>query len=447
MDAINQTVGGILQHLRSHNEPFVLHKGKQPQWNDEALHSSAYQNNAELYALMGVAKGVLPQGRDRILFQVLRTSRIGMTPEIRHTLDRITNLLLSVLHPDKVLTVFLALRRVRANHKHTAKAILNYILNHPDLEDMANCRRRTLEDCLSHAMGKNVARACAKMLSNPAVADQQYLRRHLLRFARDPEKVKTIFPVLYKQGTRQTGSGQYKLAHTQFLEKFDRQEERPKTITPTNRGDISATLIHLYRGGISAELQQALERYVEDAAKKLPRFHGKLALVLDASASTKGYGDREYCGISQSVAFQLVLEKCCPNLQIFAVGNSGQIPIPKGNTDIALALLDALETQPDLVAIVSDGYENIYPGDLARLVATLPQLGIHTPVVFCHSKFTGSDDLTLRRPATNLPQLEFWHQDDFEDLLISILSMTNQNQSEIGLREFLLKKLDLVISH
>jgi hypothetical protein len=309
---------------------------------------------------------------------------------------------------------------------------------------MANCRRPTLVDCLEHALGKNVARACAKMLSEEATADAAYLRRNLLRFVRGTQQVKSNLSLLYQQGTRQTGNSQYQLAHQQYTEKFEQRQERPKTITATNRGDISATLVHLYRGGNSPDLQRALDGYVEEAARELPRFEGKLALVLDASASTRSYGEREYCALSQAIALQRVLEKRCANLQVHTVGGSGNPPMPEGNTDLATALLDALEGEPDVVAIATDGYENVYPGDLARVVESLPGAGIQTPVVFCHSKFTGSDDLTLRRSAQNLPQLEFWHQDDFEDVLLSLFLMANGKGASNCLREFLLEKLTKV---
>ncbi|MBD2741540.1 hypothetical protein [Coleofasciculus sp. FACHB-1120] len=223
----------------------------------------------------------------------------------------------------------------------------------------------------------------------------------------------------------------------------------PIGITATNRGDISATLVHLYRRGKSPELMSALQHYVEQAAVNLPKFSGQVALVLDASASTRSYGDREYCSLAQSVALKLVLEKCCANLKVHTLGGVGELPMPEGYTDLAGALLDALEDSPDLVAIVSDGYENMYPGDLERVVATLPQLGIHTPIVFCHSKFTALDDLELRRPAANLLQREFWHQDDFEDLLNSLfaialprsLRIAGAKQTEASLQEFLRQKL------
>ncbi len=442
MDTSQPTLTNFLQHLRTENKPFILRRDiAPPEWSDEALHRSNYDQNPELYALLGVAKTIQPWQRVRILFQLLQRSRASISNEIRCTLERVTDLLLAILHPDQVLTVFLALRRVRANHKHTTKAILKYILNHPQLEDMALHRRPAVVDTIEHALGKDVARACAKMLCE-SVVDETYLRRHLLRFAQNPQRVRAIVPFLYRQeAASATSEDDYTAFHKQYTEKLEQHQERPKTITATNRGDIAATLVHLYRGGSSAQLQQALDGYVADAARQLPRFEGKMALVLDASASTRSYGDREYCALAQSVALQMVLQQCCPNLQVHTMGGSGYLPMPEGNTDLAVAVLDALESEPDLVAVVSDGYENVYPGDLERVVDALPRAGVQTPVVFCHSKFTNLDDLTLRRPAQNLPQLEFWHQDDFEELLLSLFLMATGSGGEECLREFLLDKL------
>lgn len=448
MDASNPTLASFLTNLRTQNEPFILrYNGKPPQWSDEALHREVYNRNPELYALLAIAESVQPWQRVRILFQLLQRSRKGMAKEVRQTCDRVTDFLLAILHPDRVLTVFLALRRVRANHKHTSRAILKYVLNHPEFEDMALRRRPAVVDSLEHALGKNVARGSISMLSEQTV-EEPYLRRHMLKFAGDRTQATTILPFLYRAplGTGivpAVGEVKYAQVHTKYSELLETKKDLPKTITATNRGDIAATLVHLYRGGVSTELQQALNRYVEDAATKLPKFNGKLALVLDASASTKGYGEREYCCIAQSLALQMVLQKCA-NCKVYNVGGSGQFPMPEGHTDLAGAMLDALESKPDLVAIISDGYENVYAGDLQRVAATLHKAGINTPVVFCHSKFTSQDDLELRRPAGNLPQLEFWHQNDFEDLLMSLFSTVRGNESEASWQEFLLRKLSKV---
>lgn len=442
MDSNQPTLNNFLQHLRTENKPFILRRDlAPPQWSDEVFHRYNYDQNPELYALLGVAETVQPWQRVRILFQLLQRYRATISYEVRCNFERVTDLLLAVLHPDQVLTVFLALRRVRANHKHTSRAILNYIFNHPYLEDLVLQRRPAVVDAIEHALGKDVARACAKTICE-SVGDEIYLHRNLLRFAQNPQRVRAIVPFLYRQQAAVTTSVEaYTTVHKQYTDKLEQKHERPKTITATNRGEIAATLVHLYRGGASVELQQALDGYVDASARQLPKFNGKMALVLDVSASTRSYGEREFCTLAQSVALQMVLQRCT-NLHVQTVGGSGTLPMPEGNTDLAIAVLDALETEPDLVAIISDGYENIYPGDLERVVKALPGAGIKIPVVFCHSKFTNQDDLSLRRPA-QIPQLEFWHQDDFEDVLLSLF-LTASAGGEECLREFLLEKLSSV---
>ena len=161
-----------------------------PEWDDEALHQQAYNYNPELYALFSVIETVTPEQRLRILFQLLKASRKGFSHNLRLTLGSTTNFLLTILHPDEILTVFLALKRVRANHKHTTRAILKYIFEHPQSLDMLVCRRPAVVDCLEHALGKNVARACAKIVS--INRDETYLSQNLLRFVNDRERVKTI---------------------------------------------------------------------------------------------------------------------------------------------------------------------------------------------------------------------------------------------------------------
>lgn len=104
------------------------------------------------------------------------------------------------------------------------------------------------------------------------------------------------------------------------------------------------------------------------------------------------------------------------------VGGSGGRP--GGATDLATGVLDALSgpVAPDVVAVASDGYENVHPGDLAWVTDALPGAGVRTPVVLCQATFGHADDLSLRRPAPRLPQRTFWHTDDLAPLVLWLLS-------------------------
>jgi hypothetical protein len=197
-------------------------------------------------------------------------------------------------------------------------------------------------------------------------------------------------------------------------------DELPKTVTATNRGDVAATLVHIYQGGASALLSRGLADYVERAASRLPCFDGSIALVVDASASTLGYGERKYCCISQSWALRLVLAKRCAKLSVHLAGGRGDPPEPDGATDLVTPLFDALASGPDVVAIVTDGYENRLAGELGRVIAALPGAGVTTPVVIVNSKFTHKDDLTLRVPAPDAPAIDMWHEHDFGAVLATL---------------------------
>jgi hypothetical protein len=438
---VNQQPGTALdfvQQLRTAAEPFVVRRGDAGRpLSDRDGHEAAFRRDPELYALAAAAERVPPAQRARVLFQLLAQSWAGLAPDVRHTLGQVAAWLPTTLPPDQVLAVFLALRRARANHKHTRRVVVRYLLNHPDLERLAARRRPALRDCLEHALGKNVARACARWLGEPE-ANPAYVQRHLLRFATDPARAVPVVRFLFRQAACPAARGG---AGELAAQDAEGAPERPKTVTATNRGDIAATLVHMYRGGSNPELREALQRYVDEQAAVLPHFDGRVALVLDASGSTLGYGEREYCCVSQSQALRLVLERCCAALRVYPVGGSGEPPRPEGPTDLATAVLDALDGDPDVVAVVSDGYENVYAGDLARVTATLPALGVTTPVVFCHSKFTDKDDLDFRRPAPGLPELEFWHQDEFAEVLGALFARARGDQGERFLRGHLRQRL------
>lgn len=326
------------------------------------------------------------------------------------------------LPPAHVITVMLALRRLRANHKHTTRAVLRFVLEHPRADSLIAARRPALADCFEHALGKATARGCARRIAEGDTGSE-YLRRQLLRFLAYPAAAPPRVRALYAVDAGPGGGDRPDLEPALALEV---SAERPAIVTTENRGDIAATLVRLYQGGPAGYLHQALESHLAAATAGLPRMHGRLTLVLDTSVSMRGHGDREWAAASQAEALRLVLGRVCDTLTVIEVGGGAAAAgrsgpptarIPHGATDLATGLLDALETAPDLVAIVSDGYENVLPGDLARVTATLRHIRFRTPVVFCQALFTGGDDVALRSPDPALPRRAFWRQDDFADLL------------------------------
>ncbi|RFS82323.1 VWA domain-containing protein [Actinomadura spongiicola] len=429
----------FLAHLQTHDTPLTLPRGGALRWDDADLHRAVHARDAEEYALLGLAPGARPWQRARVLLQILAASQAGLDERARAVPARavparavparVVRVLTLGLPPAHVITVLLALRRLRANHKHTTRAVLRFVLEHPHADALIAARRPALLDCFEHALGTTTARGCARRIDAGDTASD-YLRRRLLRFLTAPTaaasaRVRALYTPDPANNPAHDPAAPAAVpasvdGHaTTVLDRpvlpVDTPRPHPPTVTVTDRGDIAATLVHLYRDGPTEDLYVALCRHVGAAAAAFPRFEGTLALVLDASASMRGHGDREWAPLSQAAALRMVLSQVCARLEVIEVG--GDERAPRGATDLATGVLDALGTDPDLVAVVSDGYENLFPGDLARVVAALPRAGVTTPVVFCHVMFTGGDDLRLRRPAPSLPQRGFWHQDDFAELL------------------------------
>jgi hypothetical protein len=430
----------LIAHMETVDEPLLVRRTGVLVWGDEQLHAAGYVHDPSGYALLALAPGVRAWQRARVLLQVLSVSWAALDPEARAMLNRVVRVLVLGLPATHVATVLLALRHRRANHKHVTRAALRLLTEHPQADELLGTHRRVLLAVVEHALGKATARGAARVLIEGGVAEQGArpdLHRRLLRFAPDDAVAMARVRALY-----QGFAGQAPEAAVADLVDLDLGGARPGTVTATNRGDVAATLVHLYRGGPAADLESALDGYVDAAAARMASYPGTLGVVLDQSASMRGYGDREWALYSQAVALRMVLQRRCAELVVIPVGGDGDRPC--GATDLAAGVLHAVAHGPDLVALVSDGYENVYPGDLARVVAALPRAGITTPVVFCHSTFGHSDDLALRRPAPGLPQRAFWHEEDFAPLMVWLLAHTRSTNAEGALKDALMQRLAAV---
>jgi len=387
--------------------------GKRAAFEDAILdeHVRAHEADPELYALSAIADGATTAQQSRVLVTLLG-SRRDVPDAARVAADRVVAQLLAQLPADDVIAVFLALRKRRENHKHTSRAMLRWVFDHPRVP-FAN-RRAALVDIVEHALGRDVARACMKHVVTRSDAGDLYVAQTLHRLAGGDRKL--VEDRLLALATNATPPA----IEVAAAAEVEPPPELPKTVTATNRGDVAATLVHIYRGGDSPALRRGLTDFVDRAAAKLPAFDGALALIVDASHSTLGYGERMYCTISQSWALRLVLGKRCARLAVYVVGDKSDPPQPQGATDLVAPLLDALAEGPDVVAIVTDGYENRSAGELAQVIAALPAAGIDTPVVVINSKFTHKDDLTMRTLAPAAPSVDMWHEHDFAGVLETV---------------------------
>ena len=181
----------------------------------------------------------------------------------------------------------------------------------------------------------------------------------------------------------------------------------------------------------SAELLDALRGSAERALRRTPLRLGRVAAVLDRSYSASGSTEKRRRPLAVALAVSQLLRAAAQAYQPVWT-----LPLPvltddpgeraaellvsaRGPTRLAEPLLDALAFEPDLVVIVSDGYENDPPGlcsDVVRLYRA--HLDRRRRVSFVHvNPVFDSERFAPRTLGSALPTIGLR---DAEDLLTGI---------------------------
>ena len=153
--------------------------------------------------------------------------------------------------------------------------------------------------------------------------------------------------------------------------RLQKSSEKVKVDIAINPRRFSLTKLALYvlsfpikeRKAKRAELETAIQTSVRSLQRKSPLKLGKVATVLDRSYSSCGSSEKRRRPLGIALAVNYLLESVASEYRNFWTVPTDDpfLVTPKGQTDLATPLLAALAWQPELVIIVSDGWENDPP--------------------------------------------------------------------------------------
>jgi hypothetical protein len=143
--------------------------------------------------------------------------------------------------------------------------------------------------------------------------------------------------------------------------------------SPTRIARFAYALGASERAARRDELTAAMDQSVARVCDRSPMRFGRVVAVLDNSYSTVGSREKRLRPLAVTAAIDALLRRASrayTGLWTGAPEDSSWIDVaPRGATRLAWKTLDALEHRPELVVIVSDGYENDPPGALASALA------------------------------------------------------------------------------
>ncbi|UGQ14825.1 hypothetical protein LO772_15370 [Yinghuangia sp. ASG 101] len=157
------------------------------------------------------------------------------------------------------------------------------------------------------------------------------------------------------------------------------------------RYDAVRLYLYAFRRGMTDDVARALARRAREAAGSLDLGYRGVALLLDGSASMAGADEQALRPIAVALALRDAFRAAADDAadagssltEAWFGGDRDDRGLvrPSGATAPAEALAAALAEDPDIVVVVSDGYENAPAGRFAETLAAAREFGIRTPVV------------------------------------------------------------------
>ena len=156
--------------------------------------------------------------------------------------------------------------------------------------------------------------------------------------------------------------------------------------------------IHAFEVGMDTRIAMALQRKARSAAELLGMSYDKVHVIVDCSNSMAGSEEQKLRPMATALAMRDPLlatatksasvTYCGGVMDQATVGMPDAIDIemgrPRGDSSLAMPLVRALGDEPDVVFIISDGYENAPAGRVAEVMGQVREMGIDTPVFqFC----------------------------------------------------------------
>lgn len=401
----------------------------------EFLHEYIRGNYRRLYART-IAAGVNHFNRAKIAVELLASSR-HLDPEQRREEGRLIAAALRSLPPQRAYRALLAIRQRGVNNRRARAIVRDYLAARRDLVFDAVKYRSKLRALALHTHLPLPGELGGFLFKG--WQQRRFATPLLETFRRAHYSADAIYdlPFTVAEGF----AARRRIDRAVFLEKIAPRLtalERLRLQTAAARDgaelDIDLrraplTRLALYilslapdlRRARGDELRDALVAAARRALADAPLALGRVAAVLDRSWSASGSHDKPRRPLAIALAADALLREAASEYMSFWTSPT---PDPlqvtaRGQTDLAGPLLAALATRPDLLVVVSDGFDNDPTGgagEVCRVFRERLDRGRRTTIVHINPVFD-APELGPRRLGPHVPTIGLRDAEDLPTAL------------------------------
>ncbi|HEU4408986.1 MAG TPA: hypothetical protein VFS43_27245 [Polyangiaceae bacterium] len=370
----------------------------------EFLHEYVLGNYRSLYA-RALACGVNHFNQALIVANLLATGRRA-TPEQRREEGRLIARALERLPTQRAMHLFEELARRRVNNRRARAVVRDYLARARDPDFLAVKYRRSMRRAVSHAHAPLPAerasflRYGARARAYKAELFETFRRAHYARDALYELPFSVAEGLAHKFGVprevflrriepRLTAGERLRLQGASAEALGRAYAIDPRSLPLTKLASYALSLPPGERQKRAAELDAWLAAAAKRAARRAGASFGRVACVLDRSYSSSGSSDKRKRPLALALAVSRFLREASSAYAAFWTAQTDDelCVTPLGATDLATPLLDALAWGPELVVVVSDGYENDPPGAAGDVVRVAREKLGAPPVVHLNPVF------------------------------------------------------------
>lgn len=461
------------------------------------LHNEIREIDPDLYKMFMFYPGINEYNRLNIIGNVLgdkTLSKINLPVVGAYAAhDSFQSVMRDMGYP-RVMRFFLECKERKINNKRLKRTTLEFVLGDEGIVNRTLQYRKKMKDVLEHVWGKKQTSALVELSKGKLTgkgankSGETFFKKEVLRYK--PEKVEVadfleaicfVFktnityrnPVFsaYENAKVDLTKGFGKLPRRTLLgirnnhhkdfdlakvyEKTEKQQSTKDKVTTVRASKkagrdvkVSADTFstqkldelykYAYEMGLSDEVKAGIAKSAEKTAEKFKLNLGKIALVIDNSPSMGGKEGSKNDPIAKGLAFAKFLEVSADDSRRFYTTEVENEDLPElsGESCYAKALVHAAKTDPDVIFIIGDGYENAPEGLTALTVRGLKNIGLAQNIVHINPVYAVESG-KARTISSEVSTLPFNDLNKLEGTFMKVLLQRNPSEGVKFLKTYL----------